>query len=84
MIKHVYFNKEIFLVCFNPPMVEFANSFPSGPFNTGDFISYTCDSGFVLVGPTNLICQISGLFAPDPPICIRSKGSMNFGDCTVG
>ena len=37
----------------------------------GDTASYTCDSGYYLVGPPVLNCQADGTWDDSPPICRR-------------
>ena len=37
--------------------------------SVGDIAVYTCNSGFELVGATNLTCQIDGYWSDPPPLC---------------
>ena len=39
--------------------------------NPGDIATYTCNSGFELVGADTLTCGSDGMWSPDPPVCTR-------------
>ena len=61
------------LVCASSPVVNFATPSFSGPFNTGESVTYTCDSGYRLSGSAILICQENGFFSPAAPTCNKRK-----------
>ena len=39
--------------------------------NPGDTATYTCNSGFELVGADTLTCGSDGMWSPDLPVCTR-------------
>ena len=39
--------------------------------NPGDTATYTCISGYELVGTDTLTCGSDGMWSPDPPVCTR-------------
>ena len=39
--------------------------------NPGDTATYTCISGYELVGAATLVCGLDGMWSPDPPVCRR-------------
>ena len=39
--------------------------------NPGDTATYTCISGYELVGADTLTCGSDGMWSPEPPMCRR-------------
>ena len=39
--------------------------------NPGDTATYTCISGYELVGADTLTCGSNGMWSPEPPVCTR-------------
>ena len=39
--------------------------------NPGDTVTYTCISGYELVGADTLTCGSDGKWSPEPPVCTR-------------
>ena len=39
--------------------------------NPGDTATYTCISGYELVGADTLTCGTDGMWSPEPPVCTR-------------
>jgi len=65
-------------VCQVIPTVMNANVVPStGPLNTGETLTVTCEDGYLFSGSTvqtiTVSCQINGEFYPPIPVCVRGK-----------
>ena len=50
----------------------------------GSVASYTCDTGYVLVGPSERVCQSSMTWTGSDPVCNRECMHGNTFDATVG
>ena len=44
--------------------------------NTGDTATYTCNTGYQLVGQPTRTCQANGLWSSSPPICTGNTTSL--------
>ncbi|KAJ8288879.1 hypothetical protein COCON_G00015380 [Conger conger] len=44
-----------------------------GSFPLGTLLQYSCDSGYMLDGPSTISCTASGRWSTDPPHCIRTN-----------
>lgn len=44
-----------------------------GSFPPGTLLMYGCEPGYIIDGPTSIICTSSGVWSPQPPRCIRSN-----------
>ena len=44
---------------------------PVDGMNPGDTATYTCISGYELVGADTLTCGSDGMWSPEPPVCTR-------------
>ena len=51
------------------------NGFPSrsGSLNTGETVTYTCETSYVLRGAAVLTCLIDGTFSAETPSCVLGK-----------
>ena len=47
----------------------------------GDIVTYTCISGFELVGADTLTCVSDGKWGPDPPVCKRELSQLTLLSC---
>ncbi len=47
---------------------------PSGPYQCGQTVRFTCDMGFMLVGDSLLKCTQSGQFDKRIPECVATGG----------
>ena len=50
----------------------------NGQYNQGTAASFTCDSGFKLIGPNSRICGASGTWTQRTPVCEQSKKFLIF------
>ena len=57
-------------ICDEAPQVKDATLTPyKDPYNYGDVVRYTCQSGLTLIGSASIECSTDGTFKPDPPTC---------------
>lgn len=72
------FSQTIFPECVRPYMVQ--NSWVNLTetnmdfFPAGTVLRYTCDDGYLPLGPSILTCTTLGRWSSEPPQCIRSGG----------
>ncbi|KAJ8341472.1 hypothetical protein SKAU_G00337630 [Synaphobranchus kaupii] len=63
--------------CPRPPSIQHSwvnlTETNRGSFPLGTLLQYSCDSGYMLDGPSTISCTASGLWSSDPPHCIRTN-----------
>ncbi|KAJ8399077.1 hypothetical protein AAFF_G00414560 [Aldrovandia affinis] len=64
--------------CPRPPSIQHSwvnlTETNRGSFPLGTLLQYSCDSGYMLDGPSTISCTASGYWSSDPPHCIRTNG----------
>ncbi|XP_035279494.1 sushi domain-containing protein 6-like isoform X2 [Anguilla anguilla] len=64
--------------CVRPPSVQHSwvnlTETNRGSFPLGTLLQYSCDSGYMLDGPSTISCTASGRWSADPPHCVRTNG----------
>ncbi|KAG5857602.1 hypothetical protein ANANG_G00021180 [Anguilla anguilla] len=63
--------------CVRPPSVQHSwvnlTETNRGSFPLGTLLQYSCDSGYMLDGPSTISCTASGRWSADPPHCVRTN-----------